>query len=103
MINHKIVCPLGNECEAVIDDEIVRCAWYVRMTGVTPDGKDLDEWRCAMSWMPIIMLENAQTNRGQTAALESFRNETKRGQDKFNGLLESAMNKRYEELEDGTV
>ena len=33
-----------------------------------------------MTWQPILLVENAQTNRGQTQALESFRNEVVTGQ-----------------------
>ena len=37
--------------------------------------KEYDEWGCAMVWQPIIGVEMARTNIGQTEALESFRNE----------------------------
>ena len=97
----KIVCPLGSECESIKDGELIRCAWMVKIAGTQPDGKEVEEDKCAMSWLPIIMLENAQTNRGQTSALESFRNETVKGQNRFNTLLEGAVNNRQEELTDG--
>lgn len=43
-----------------------------------------------MAWMPVMMVENAQTNRGQTAALESFRNEMVVGQREFTTALSVA-------------
>ena len=72
----KITCPLGHECEKAIDGHLERCAWYVEIAGVHPQtGDETREWGCSMAWMPILLIENARTNRGQTAALESFRNE----------------------------
>jgi len=37
--------------------------------------------------MPTLQLEMSRTNRGQTEALESFRNETVKGQAEFNKLV----------------
>jgi hypothetical protein len=85
----KIVCPFGNECQTAENNSIIRCAWYVKLAGSCPQTKDkYDEWRCAMAWQPILAVEVASTNRGQTAALESFRNEVVKRQDvSLNPLL----------------
>lgn len=83
----KIVCPLGSECEEIKGGEARRCAWYTKLAGQGPDGKPVDEWRCALTWMPILLVENSMTNRGQTAALESLRNETTQRQEDFNKLI----------------
>ena len=84
----KTVCPLGSVCEKAADGVIERCAWYVNIRGKDPQSEqEIDEWRCAMAWQPILMVENAQTNRGQTQALESFRNEMVNGQQQFNQAL----------------
>ncbi len=84
----KIICPLGCECEKAIDGYVQRCAWYVKLTGKDPQSnKEIDEWGCSMSWMPIMLTEVAQTNRGQTHALESFRNEVIKGNDNLSILL----------------
>lgn len=89
----KITCPLGSECEKVHDGAIHRCAWYTRLAGQDPQtGEMIDEWKCAMSFIPILLVENANTNRGQTAALEDFRNETVQGQQVFNTLFAQAAN-----------
>ena len=85
----EYACPLGNECETAEGKKIIRCAWYTKMMGEDPQtGKDIEEWACAMAWMPTLQVEMARTNRGQTAALESFRNETVKGQQEFNSLIE---------------
>lgn len=71
----KLRCPLGSECEIAKDGYIERCRWYVALRGKHPQSEEMiDDWQCALYWMPVMLVENAQTNRGQTQALESFRN-----------------------------
>jgi len=46
------------------------------MRGTNPNtGKDVDEWGCAMTWLPVLLVENSQQQRQTGAAVESFRNE----------------------------
>lgn len=81
-------CPLGSKCREVKDNKIYECAWFIKLSGTNPNtGEEMDEHGCAMAWMPVLLIENANTNRGQTAAIESFRNETIKGQETFNNLL----------------
>jgi hypothetical protein len=71
-----ITCPLGAKCEEIKDNKLHRCAWYSELQGKHPQKEEnISEWRCALAWMPILLVENAGTNRGQTAAIESFRNQ----------------------------
>ena len=73
-------CPLGSTCQEVKDNKIHRCVWYIRLIGKDPQsGKEKDEWGCAIAWQPILSVEMSRTNQGQTAALESFRNEVVSG------------------------
>lgn len=89
----KIVCPLGSECEKAKEGYIERCAWYTKLIGKNPqDQKDIEEWGCAMSWLPLMLVENAQTVRRTAKATESFRNEMVKGQSEFNQLFASAIN-----------
>jgi hypothetical protein len=44
--------------------------------------------------MPTLQIEMANTNRSQSVALESFRNETVKGQHTFNQILASGINKK---------
>ena len=54
-----------------------KCAWYTQVRGTDPQsGQEVDEWNCAVSWMPMMSIEIAQKTRSTTAAVESFRNET---------------------------
>ena len=78
----KLTCPLGSTCEEAKEGYIERCMWYTKIAGVTPEGKEVDEWSCAITWMPTLQLEMARTNIGQTRAIESMRNETLKRQDK---------------------
>ena len=48
----------------------------MKINGKNPNtGKDTEEWGCAMAWLPILLVENAQQSRSTGAAVESFRNE----------------------------
>lgn len=52
------------------------CRWYIQMLGKHPQ-KDapVPEWGCAVEWLPVLLVENAQQTRQAGAAIESFRNE----------------------------
>jgi len=89
----EFFCPLGSTCEEAVDGIIKRCAWYTKMVGLDPNtGKEVDDWACSMSWMPMLQVEMSKTNRGQTEALESLRNETVKGQAEFNSLVKQSNN-----------
>ena len=48
----------------------------MKIAGKNPNtGKDTEEWGCAMAWLPVLLVENAQQSRSTGAAVESFRNE----------------------------
>ena len=71
-IEAKANCPLDNfnPCREL------GCAWFLQIRGNNPNtGKEIDEWGCSMSWLPIMMIENSQQQRSTGAAVESFRNE----------------------------
>lgn len=87
----EFTCPLGSECEEIKDNKIYRCMWYTKVVGQDPNtGETIDDWSCAISWMPTLQIEMSNTNRQTGAAVESFRNETVKGQAQFNQLLTQA-------------
>jgi len=87
-IETQLVCPLGSVCQEIRDGKIYRCAWFTKLVGKDPQSnKEYDEEGCAMQWLPILLVENAQTNRGQTQAIESFRNEMVQQQEQFTRQL----------------
>lgn len=72
-------CPMCGECEKIeiIDGEktIVRCQWYIKMKGKNPStGEDFDDWRCAVAWMPVLLVNAANESRKGAIATDSFRN-----------------------------
>lgn len=71
-IEPKSNCPLDGfkPCREL------ECAWFMQIQGKNPNtGADINEWGCAMAWLPIMVLENSQMQRQTGAAVESFRNE----------------------------
>ena len=44
-------------------------------------GKPVDEWRCAVAWLPGMMMNMARETVGVQQATESFRNEAIARQD----------------------
>ena len=84
----EFTCPLGSECEEIKNNKIYRCMWYTKLVGLDANtGKSVDEWSCAISWLPTLQVETSSTQRGVSTALESFRNETVKGQAEFNKLV----------------
>ena len=76
-IKVELICPLGSKCEVIVGDVIKKCAWYTKLAGVNPNtGETVDEHGCAMSWLPMLLIENSMQQRSTSAAVESFRNET---------------------------
>lgn len=70
-------CPLGSECETAKDGKLHRCRWFVKLRGKDPQSEqELDEFRCAMEWMPVLQVEHSLFERQTGAAVESMRNAT---------------------------
>ena len=65
-------CPLiGKDCIGL------QCSWFTQIRGSHHQtGELIDEWGCAVVWMPTLLIENSQQQRQTGAAVESFRNET---------------------------
>ena len=64
-------CPLNNfePCKKL------DCGWFIKLKGADPQsGEEFDDWGCAVAFMPILLIENAQQSRQTGAAVESFRN-----------------------------
>ena len=67
----------GHYCPLIKKDCIgLKCSWYTQIRGTNPNtGEDIDEWGCAITWMPVLAVEIAQKSNQTGAAVESFRNE----------------------------
>lgn len=67
----------GKFCPLIKKDCIgLKCSWFTQIRGMNPNtGEPVDEWGCAITWMPFLTIENSQQQRHTAAAVESFRNE----------------------------
>tara|TARA_B100002019_G_scaffold283816_1_gene290711 strand:+ start:1232 stop:1564 length:333 start_codon:yes stop_codon:yes gene_type:complete len=67
----------GNYCPLIKKDCIgLKCSWYTQIRGANPQtGEPVDEWGCAITWLPMLTIENSQQQRSTSHAVESFRNE----------------------------
>ena len=86
----------GSLCPLLKKDCVqMQCAWFTQLRGKNPQtGADVDEWGCAVTWLPMLMIENSQQQRQTGAAVESFRNEMVKANDATVNLL-SNQNKMF--------
>ena len=82
-------CPLNNfeKCKQWY------CAWYIQVRGKDPQtGKDIEDWGCAVAYLPMLLIENARQSGQTGAAVESFRNEIV----KYNAILQGLFSEKEE-------
>lgn len=90
-IKPKTGCPLDNFSPCRQLD----CAWFTQVRGHNPNtGAEVDEWACAVAWLPILLIENSQQQRQTGAAVESFRNEMVRANQASQQVLLAAADRR---------
>jgi hypothetical protein len=67
----------GDFCPLLKKDCVgIKCSWFTQVRGTNPNtGQEIDEWNCAITWLPVLLIENSQQQRQTGAAVESFRNE----------------------------
>ena len=75
----EITCPFGSDCSGIKDNRQFRCRLYVKIVGTDAQGNDRDEYDCAISWQPVLMVEQIRGLSGVQAATESARNGTMAG------------------------
>jgi hypothetical protein len=74
-----------------------KCSWYMHVRGMNPNtGEDVDHWSCAVTWMPMLTIENSQQQRSTGAAVESFRNEVVKSNEEnrqlyIDGLIQNGV------------
>lgn len=86
----------GKFCPLIKKDCVgLQCSWFTQIRGVNPQtGKDVDEWGCAITWLPMLLIENSQQQRHTGAAVESFRNEVVNEAEKSRMLLAAEMQQK---------
>jgi hypothetical protein len=66
------ICPLHKKDMSLVCH---KCPWWTMVRGKNPQSEEMiDDWRCAIALLPMLLVENAQVTRGTTAAMETFRN-----------------------------
>jgi hypothetical protein len=86
----------GNFCPLIKKDCMgIKCSWFTQMRGINPNtGKEVDEWGCAVTWLPMLLVENSQQQRQTGAAVESFRNEMVKSNETNTQILLESVNKK---------
>lgn len=84
----------GNYCPLIKKDCIgLQCSWFTQMRGTNPNtGADVDEYACAIAWLPVLLVENSQQQRQTGAAVESFRNEMVNNNQELSRLFLGTIN-----------
>jgi hypothetical protein len=68
-----VICPLHKKSMAEV---CATCPWWTRIIGKNPQSEELiDDWRCAIALLPMLLIEGAQQTRQAGAAVETLRNE----------------------------
>jgi len=83
----------GKYCPLIKKDCIgLQCSWFTQIRGMNPNtGEPVDEWGCAITWLPMLTIENSQQQRHTSAAVESFRNEVVKGNQENQQLYIQAL------------
>jgi hypothetical protein len=79
----------GTFCPLIKKDCVgLTCAWYTRVQGIDNNtGNQVDNYECAISWLPMLLIENSGQQRSTGAAVESFRNEMVKSNEQSKQLL----------------
>jgi hypothetical protein len=83
ILKNGTFCPLiKKDCVGLV------CAWYTRVQGMDMNtGSQVDNYECAISWLPMLLIENSGQQRSTGAAVESFRNEMVKSNEQSQQLL----------------
>jgi hypothetical protein len=86
----------GTFCPLIKKDCVeMKCAWFTRIQGYDMNtGNQVDEWQCAISLMPMLLIENSGQQRQTGAAVESFRNEMVKANDQTAKVLLASVTKQ---------
>ena len=82
----------GSFCPLIKKDCVeLKCAWFTRIQGYDMNtGNHVDEYQCAVTLMPMLLVENSGQQRQTGAAVESFRNEMVKANEQSQKILLAA-------------
>lgn len=84
------MCPL-------IKDKCARhqCAWYTKVSGTNPQsGKQVDDFGCAIAWLPILTIENSNQQRQTASSVDKVANQILESRSEFIGALPDEARER---------
>jgi hypothetical protein len=88
-----MICPLHKEDMSKVCH---RCPWWFMVRGKDPQSeKQIDQWGCAIGFLPILLIEGTQQTHQAGAAIESLRNVV---DSTGNNLVSLAMNNAAKRL-----
>jgi len=68
-----MVCPMHKKDVSKVCHT---CPWYTQLRGKNPQTQaEVDDWGCAIAWLPILAIETSQRANQTAGAVESFRNQ----------------------------
>jgi hypothetical protein len=86
--NSGPICPLLNK--PCVEH---KCLWYIQVHGKNPQtGDPISQWQCAISFIPMLLIENSKQQHQTSAAIESFRNESVNQAQIANKLMAHSLN-----------
>ena len=66
------------------------CAWFTKLAGKNPQGeKEVEEWGCAVTMLPLLIVAQTNAVRHTAGAVESFRNVMSTQQDELLSLAKA--------------
>jgi hypothetical protein len=67
-----MMCPLWKKKMSAVCHN---CEWWTHLRGKHPQGEEiLDQWGCAIAWLPMLMVENSQMQRQTGASVDKVAN-----------------------------
>lgn len=83
----------GNYCPLIKKECVgLKCAWFTKVEGYNINtGKQVEEWNCAITFIPMLLIENSGMSRQTGAAVESFRNEMVKSNEASKEVLMKAI------------
>ena len=77
------ICPLLNKL--CVEG---KCRFWIHVVGKNPaTGAAVDNFDCAVAWLPILLIDAARHTVGVQSAVESMRNEVVHRQDQLNNAV----------------
>lgn len=84
----------GDFCPLIKKDCVgLKCSWFTKVEGYNINtGKQVEEWNCAVTFIPMLLIENSGMSRQTGAAVESFRNEMVKSNEATQQIFLDAVN-----------